>query len=581
MGRIPAPGRLFQPQPEESPAHPPPSRARGGKSVRCGSVSGNNRLSCQRSDSPVPGFSLFIMTVRTRFAPSPTGYMHIGGMRTALFNWLWARHHGGQFILRIDDTDLDRNVSDALEPILEAFRWLGLNWDEGPEIGGPHGPYFQSQRLPLYTRACEQLLAAGQAYLDFDPPAQVQADREAAEKEKRTFVNIRRSLELTPAQIEEKKARGEPYVIRFLVDRTRQVSIDDHVRGHVEWDCSLITDPVIMRGNGMPLYNFATVVDDIDLEITHVIRSEEHLTNTSVQALMFEALAGTMPEFAHLPFVAAPGTKEKLSKREKQLEKYRKSPQFKKLFEIADEILPRLGLEASPALSPVMVAYYETVGFLPEAVLNGLARLGWSLDDKTETMSPEFLIEHFTLDRVVKAPAGLDPGKLLSYQDYWMGQKTLAEKCEGCQPYLVKAGLATGTDAEEALQEKLVSSLGDRLKLFSDILRYDEYFVSDEQFSRDEKAFEKRIQQPERARELLEKYRDVLAVSPVFEAAPLEEEFKSWMEQEGITFGDIVHALRVAVTGKPAGPGLFECLELLGRSRCLIRIDQALQQVAS
>lgn len=517
------------------------------------------------------------MTVRTRFAPSPTGYMHIGGMRTALFNWLWARHHGGQFILRIDDTDQDRNVSDALSPILAAFRWLGLNWDEGPEIGGPHGPYFQSQRLPLYTKACDRLLAEEKAYLDFDPPEQVQADREAAEREKRTFVNIRRSLELTPQEVAEKKERGEPYVVRFLVDRARKVSIEDHVRGHVEWDCALITDPVIMRSNGMPLYNFASVVDDIDLEITHVIRSEEHLTNTSVQALMFEALAGKSPEFAHIPFVAAPGTKEKLSKREKQLEKYRKSPQFKRLFEIADEILPRMGLEPTPALSPVMVAYYETVGFLPEAVLNGLARLGWSLDDKTETMSPEFLVEHFTLDRVVKAPAGLDPNKLLSYQEHWMGQKSVAEKCAGCRPYLVQAGLATNPESD-AILEKLIRSLGDRLKLFSDILRYDEYFVTDDQLVRDEKTFDKRIRQPERARELLQKYRDVLARTPVFEAGPMEEEFKLWLEQEGITFGDIVHALRVAVTGKAAGPGLFECLELLGRASCLNRIDQALKQ---
>jgi len=504
--------------------------------------------------------------------------MHIGGMRTALFNWLWARHNGGQFILRIDDTDQDRNINEAIEPILDAFRWLGLDWDEGPEVGGPHGPYFQSERLSLYARACEQLLAAGKAFKDFDPPELVQADRQAAEKEKRTFVNLRRSLELTSAQVEEKEARGEPFVIRFLVDRTRKVSIKDQIRGHVEWDCALITDPVIMRSNGMPLYNFATVVDDIDLEITHVIRSEEHLTNTSVQALLFEALGANIPEFAHIPFVAAPGTKEKLSKREKQLEKYRKSPQFKKLFEIADDVLPKLGLGQSATLSPVMVAYYEAVGFLPEAVLNGLARLGWSLDDKTETMSPEFLIQNFTLDRVVKAPAGLDPHKLLSYQEYWMGQKSLAEKVAGCQPYLMQSGLLSSEAASSPMLEKLVAILGDRLKLFSDILGYEEYFVPDDQLRYDEKAFAKRIQQPARAVEWLTKYREVLANTADFSAATLEEQFKIWLENEGITFGDIVHALRIAVTGKPAGPGLFECLALLGRDACLHRIDQTLQR---
>jgi len=517
-------------------------------------------------------------TVRTRFAPSPTGYMHIGGMRTALFNWLWARHHGGQFILRIDDTDQDRNVSDAIGPILNAFRWLGLNWDEGPEVGGPHAPYFQSQRLERYTRMCDRLLAEGKAYRDFDPPELVQQDREAAEREKRTFVNIRRSLELSSEEREAKRERGEPHVIRFLVDRTRKIAIDDQVRGHVEWDCALMTDPVIMRGSGMPLYNFATVVDDIDLDITHVIRSEEHLTNTAVQALMFEALGAPVPEFAHIPFVAAPGTKEKLSKREKQLEKYRKSPQFKRLFEIADDVLPRLGLESIPALSPVMVAYYETVGFLPEAVLNGLARLGWSLDDKTETMSPEFIVEHFTLDRVVKAPAGLDPNKLLSYQEYWMGQKTLAEKCGGCRPFLVQAGLLAHDDEDNPVLPALVTALGDRLKLFSDILSYDEYFVADEQMMIDEKAFDKRLRQSPRAQELLATYRAMLERAPQFAAASLEAEFKAWLERDGIAFGEIVHALRVAVTGKSAGPGLFDCLQLVGKEGCLKRIDRALER---
>ncbi|WP_437227931.1 glutamate--tRNA ligase [Planctomicrobium sp. SH661] len=521
------------------------------------------------------------MTVRTRFAPSPTGYMHIGGMRTALFNWLWARHHGGQFILRIDDTDQERNIEEALSPILEAFRWLGLNWDEGPEVGGPHGPYFQSQRRELYQKACDQLLDAGLAYRDFDTPATIQADREAAEREKRPFLNIRRSLELTPDEVSERVARGEPYVIRFLVDRSRKIAIDDQVRGHVEWDCGLIADPVIMRGNGMPLYNFATVVDDIDLKITHVIRAEEHLTNTSVQALMFEALGAEMPIFAHIPFVAAPGTKEKLSKREKQLEKYRKSPQFKKLFEIADTVLPQLGLGNSTSLNPVMVAYYEAVGFLPEAILNGLARLGWSLDDKTETMSPQFIVENFTLDRVVKAPAGLDPDKLLSYQEYWMGQKTTQEKVAGCLPYLLKAGIINSGDEHLEMLHRLVGSLGDRIKLFSDILAYEEYFVADENLQYDEKAFAKRIQQPERARELLASYRQVLADSQTFEAGPLEEAFKQWMEQQGISYGDIVHALRIAVTGKTTGPGMFECLELLGKDRCLQRIDRALQWTPS
>lgn len=507
--------------------------------------------------------------------------MHIGGMRTALFNWLWARHNGGQFILRIDDTDQERNIDEALGPILHAFRWLGLDWDEGPEVGGPHAPYFQSQRRPLYQQACERLLQAGLAYKDFDPPALLQADREAAEREKRPFLNVRRALDLSPAQVAELEQAGQPYVIRFLVDRTRKIAIDDHVRGHVEWDCGLIADPVIMRSNGMPLYNFATVVDDIDLEITHVIRAEEHLTNTAVQALLFEALGRSLPEFAHIPFVAAPGTKEKLSKRDKQLEKYRKSPQFKRLFEIADDVLPKLGLGNSQTLNPVMVAYYQAVGFLPEAVLNGLSRLGWSLDDKTEYMSREFIIQSFTLDRVVKAPAGLDPDKLLAYQEYWMGQLSLPSKVEHCRPYLVRAGIVGEQDDVAPFLGRLITALGDRLKLFSDILNYEEYFVPDAQLKYDEKAFDKRIRQPPQAVTLLTKYRDVLASAAAFDAVSLESAFQAWTQSEGISYGDIIHALRIAVTGKPTGPGMFESLELLGRERCLIRIDQALRHAAS
>lgn len=283
-----------------------------------------------------------------------------------------------------------------------------------------------------------------------------------------------------------------------------------------------------------------------------------------------------MPEFAHIPFVAAPGTKEKLSKREKNLEKYRKSPQFKKLFDIADDVLPKIGLGNSATLNPVMVSYYEAVGFLPAAVLNGLSRLGWSLDDKTEFMSLDFVAENFTLDRVVKAPAGLDPDKLLTYQEHWVGQLSLEEKVDAVIPYLLKSGLVTEEKLDRSEIARIVAALADRLKLFSDILSYDEFFVSCDQLKYDEAAFEKRIRKPEKARELLTKYLSVLEKSPSFQAADLENEFKEWMASEGIGYGDIIHALRIAVSGKATGPGMFECLELLGRDRCVKRIQLAI-----
>jgi glutamyl-tRNA synthetase len=502
-------------------------------------------------------------------------------MRTALFNWLWARHNGGQFILRIDDTDRERNVAAALAPILRAFRWLGLDWDEGPEVGGEYGPYFQSQRGHLYAAAVENLLRNGQAYRDFDPPEVTQADRAAAEKVKRPFLNIRRSLDLSDKEREQYLAEGRPHVVRFLIDRTATVSIDDHIRGHVEWNCSLIADPVICRGDGSPLYNFATVVDDVLLQITHVIRAEEHLTNTAVQALLFDALGRPRPEFAHIPFVAAPGSKEKLSKRANKLESYRRSPQFKKLFDIADEILPRLGLEPSESLNPVMVSYYEAVGFLPDAVLNGLARLGWSLDDKTEHMSLEFVAEHFTLDRVVKSPAGFDPDKLLAYQEYWIGRLTTEEKADRCLPFLTRAGLVEEPidAAAVGFVVRLVEAIGERLKLFSDILRYEEYFVADDALQYDEKAFDKRLRQPAEAASLLAEFREQLTGAAAFDADALDALLHRWLDERGITLGQIVHALRVATTGKVAGPGMFECLALLGQQRCLARIDRALELI--
>ncbi|MEW4487524.1 glutamate--tRNA ligase [Thalassoglobus sp. JC818] len=522
-------------------------------------------------------------TVRTRFAPSPTGYMHIGGMRTALFNWLWARHTGGKFILRIDDTDQARNVDDALSPILEAFKWLGLDWDEGPEIGGEYGPYFQSERSEFYIAAVEKLLASGHAYHDFDPPELVQQDRETAEQEKRQFLNVRRSLELSDGEKQQYLEEGRPSVIRLLVDRSQKVSVDDHIRGHVEWDCGLIPDPVIMRGDQTPLYNFATVVDDAAMEITHVIRAEEHLTNTAVQVLIYQALGYDVPEFAHIPFVAAPGTKEKLSKRDKKLEKYKKNPQFKKLFDIADAVFPKLNLGSSVTLNPVMVAYYREAGFLPEAIINGLSRLGWSLDDKTENMSREFVIENFSLDRIVKASAGLDPDKLLSYQEYWMEQLSTDEKYDMCLPFLQRAGFVGEEISSEQRAQicRLIEASGDRLKLASDILAFDEFLVADEDLTYDEKAFAKRLVKPERAVEILRDYRSVLADSKDFTAVALESEFKSWMEANNLGFGDIIHSLRVATTGKASGLGMFEALELLGRESSLARIDRAIQKAES
>jgi glutamyl-tRNA synthetase len=522
------------------------------------------------------------MSVRTRFAPSPTGYMHIGGMRTALFAWLWARRNRGQFILRIDDTDQQRNREEAIGPILEAFRWLGLDWDEGPEVGGPHAPYFQSQRRAAYDAALQKLLASGHAYRDFEASAETQQQREAAEKEKRVYVSSRTSLGLGSLEIHERLAAGETHVVRLKVPRNDKVVINDHVRGTVEWDCSLMPDPVIARSDGSPLYNFATVVDDAEFEITHVIRAEEHLSNTPIQVLLHRALGNQTPEWAHIPYVAAPGSKEKMSKR--HIGKYRSNPQFQKLFELGDQILSRVGIDpAAEALSPVMVAYYQNLGFLPAGVLNALVRLGWSLDDQTEFLSLQDMKRTFSLERIIKSPAGLDPDKLLNFQSHWMSQLSAEEKLKGCLPYLHQSGLIAD-EHDPATQTRVASVIelaADRIRVFGDILQNDEFFVTDEELRIDEKTFQKRVSASATAREHLGQLRTLLAEEQDFSASALHDLLQKFIAERQIKPGDVFPALRLCVTGKAQGADLFRTLELLGKDCVTRRLDRALMQAAA
>jgi glutamyl-tRNA synthetase len=513
------------------------------------------------------------MTVRTRFAPSPTGYMHIGGMRTAFFAWLFARHMNGKFILRIDDTDEARNMSEALGPILQAFRWLGLDWDEGPEVGGDYGPYYQSQRGDLYRAAAEKLIASGHAYKDYSTPEEVKSDRDAADKAKTPYLNVRRSLDLTEAQKSQYEAEGRSWVLRFLIPRGQVLALDDIIRGHVEWDTSLLPDPVIVRANGGPLYNFATVVDDAQLKITHVIRAEEHLSNTPIQVLLHQALGNEMPRFAHVPYVAAPGSKEKLSKR--KLGEYRKNPQFKRLFERGDEVFPKIGLPFTPERSPVAVEYYEKIGYLPAGVLNALGRLGWSLDEKTEIMSLAEMIQNFTLERVVKAPAGFDPDKLFSFQGHWMKELPLEKKVDGCLPYLVAAKFISEPVSAESREyvSRIIVGLGDRLKLFADIL--DAAFFFQDDYPIDEKMFQKRVLK-EGIPALLEEFRQRLAIVEPFTLESIETALHEFAEAKGVAQGDMIHALRLSTTGCPVGPGVYDCLVLLGREKSIARIAASL-----
>jgi glutamyl-tRNA synthetase len=517
------------------------------------------------------------MTVRTRFAPSPTGFLHIGGVRTALFNWLFARHHGGQFLLRIDDTDAGRNVAEALQPILDGFRWLGIDWDEGPEVGGPYAPYFQSQRQAGYQAAVARLLEKGLAYRDFATTEELKAEREQAEREKRAFLYSRRWMAETDADAARLAAEGRSQVVRLKMHREGKCVFDDLVRGRCEFEWDKEQDHVIQRADGSCLYHLASVVDDDDFKITHVIRAVEHLSNTPRQIFIAEGLGYKLPEYAHLPYVAEPGSSQKLSKR--KIAQYLKNPEFKRLYDHGVEIVSRLGREISAdTFNPVIVDFYRDVGYLPDAIINYLMLLGWSLDDKTEDLTRAEMIQHFTLERVTKAPASFDPKKLWSFEDRYMDRLPLKQKVARMIPFLKAAGLIGDPTPCEVgpLLTRIVAAAGDRLKAAGDILAYaDFFFVPAAELKYDEKDYAKRIAAPG-AKDLLAKWRTVLETIEPFEIGPLEEALKKFVEDQGIKIGDIVHALRVAITGKSVGPGVYDCLALLGRMECLARIDRAI-----
>jgi glutamyl-tRNA synthetase len=524
------------------------------------------------------------MSVRTRFAPSPTGYLHIGGVRTAIFNWLFARRHGGQFILRIDDTDQERHVEEALAPILHGFRWLGMDWDEGPEVGGPHAPYFQSQRSPKYRAALDRLLESGAAYPCFCTTAELDAEREAAKQAKVAYQYSKKCRGLSRAECDRRRAEGRSFVVRFAVPPDRSVAFTDLILGPVGKETRDIGDFVIARANASPLYNFASVVDDLDMQITHVIRAQEHLTNTYAQWLIFGALlagaqSATMPAFAHLPYVAAPGSKEKISKR--KLEPFRAlmTPEIKQKFRA-------MGWSDEDAPNPVMVAYYEELGYLPDALLNGLARIGWSLDDKQEKISRTELLEHFTLERVNPAPASFDPDKLWWLEGEYMKELPIEQKIDGCIGPLQQAKLlggATPGDVDRATRDtlrRIIEAAADRLKVFSDIITYGGFFfVPDEALEYDADAM--KTLKKDYVAALLPQLRELLSATEPFDVSALEARVRALADSTGLGAGKVIHALRAATSGQSVGPGVFELAAILGREACLRRIDRTITMLTA
>lgn len=517
------------------------------------------------------------MAVRTRFAPSPTGYLHIGGVRTALFNWLYARKHGGRFILRIDDTDACRNQPEALQPILDGFRWLGLNWDEGPEVGGPHGPYYQSEKTARYQEAVRQLIDKGLAYWDYAMPHEMQAEREAAEREKRPYLYSRRWIAETDADRKRFEAEDRAGSVRLKMPRSGACELTDDVRGQVRVEWAGEQDIVIQRSDGTVTYNLANVVDDHDMKITHVIRAEEHLSNTPRQIFIAEGLGYTRPKYAHLPFVAEPGSKNKLSKR--KIPQYLKNADFKKVYDHAKAIADRIGVAAVPeSFNPVLVDFYKQVGYLPAAVLNYLVLLGWATEDNREDFTLTEMTAAFDLDRVVQNPASLDVKKLFAFQARYMQALPVADKVEAVLPFLVRAGFP----ADRAFVTRVVEAAGPRMTVAGDILEYDYLFLPDDKIGFDPEAAKKAVRDAFKGtgrithlEDLLPKLRAVVAGAEPFTADALKAGTEALAAAEGAKAGPLSQVLRVATTGKEVGFSAYDTLAVLGRDRCLARIDRA------
>lgn len=482
--------------------------------------------------------------VRVRFAPSPTGHLHIGGARTAIYNWAFARKHGGTFVLRIDDTDPERSTDENVQAILRGMSWLGLTWDEGPGAGGEHGPYFQTQRMDTYAAALETMRANGAAYPCFCTAEELDVKRTAA-RERGGFAGYDRTCRaLDPATAAARIAAGEPHVWRLAVPLDRdEVAFDDAIRGRLAFPADALDDFVLVRTDGTPTYNFASVVDDALMGMTHIIRGDDHISNTPRQILVFEALGYEVPVFAHLPMIWGPDGK-RLSKRH----------------------------------GATSVEAYRDMGYLPEAILNYLALLGWSLDGETTIVSADTLAESFALDRVSHNPAIFDAEKLDWMNGVYIRELTPAQFAERMTPWLVEAGLATAEDLADRREwlETLAPLVSERIKRMDEIVPMVRFLFEGDAIEIDPAAATKALATAT-AGDLLRTVRSTLADVPTFEHEVIEAALRALPESLGVKPRVLFQAVRVAVTGTTVSPPLFESLALLGRERTLARLDAAIE----
>lgn len=482
------------------------------------------------------------MNVRVRFAPSPTGYLHVGSARTALFNWLYAQQQGGQFVLRIEDTDLARSTKESVEGILEGMRFLGLDWDEGPEAGGEFGPYFQTERLSLYSEYAAKLEASGHAYPCYCTAEELQARRDKAREDKQNIHYDGRCRRLTAEQRQSMVQEGRSSVLRFTAKTSGTTTVEDRIRGRVTFDNTQIDDFVICKSDGMPTYNFAVVIDDALMQITHVIRGEDHLSNTPKQAQLYEALGFPVPVFAHIPLILGPD-RARLSKRH----------------------------------GATSVTQYRDEGYLSEALVNYLALLGWSYDDSQTLFSRDELVEKFALEKISKNPAVFDIQKLEWMNGVYIREMTLEELYEQALPIWQKAQLlpAAPSDEQATAAKKALEQVQPRLKHITDIEAMTYYFFTDE-LRYNEKAVRK-VFFKKQAEEILQYLLPRIEKLDCFDEDSLGSVFDEAQAAFDRKLGDIIQPVRVAVTGTNVSPGIYDVLLILGKERTCRRLQDALE----
>ena len=482
------------------------------------------------------------MSVRLRFAPSPTGYLHVGGARTALFNWLYVRRHRGTFVLRIEDTDAERSSDEMVEGILRGLRWLGLDWDEGPDVGGPYAPYFQAQRLDRYRAAAARLVTSGHAYYCYCTPEELQAKRAAAEALGVAWMYDRTCRKLTTDEIAQREAARVPRATRFLVPEGR-TTFTDLVHGSVEFDNANIEDFVILRSDDYPTYHLSVVVDDVEMKMTHIVRGDDHVSNTPKQVLLYGALGSDVPQFAHVPLILGPD-KKRLSKRH----------------------------------GATSVGEYEHEGSLPDAMVNFLALLGWSPGTDQELFTRKELIAAFDLSRISGGNAVFNPEKLRWFNQQYILRIQAAEILDRLRADFARLGVDVDTRDAGARHrlDRIIELFKPRAHTLPEIVSQARMFF-DRDVTLDEAAATKHLSDPAIAGHL-EAWCAVLASVEPFTAAPLESALRDLATSRGIKAGVLIHATRVAVTGQAVSPGLFEVLELLGRETTVRRIKDAVKK---